>query len=42
MSYDPRARYYERMNINQRRGLSARVNHKFADSIGGCSANYRI
>ena len=41
MRYDPRASYYERMNTTQRRGLSCRQNHKFADSIGGCSSNYR-
>ena len=40
MRYDPRVRYYERMNINQRRGLSRRNNHMFSDSIGGCSSNY--
>ncbi|WP_255550561.1 hypothetical protein [Sulfurimonas aquatica] len=39
--YDPRARYYERMNINQTRGLASRRSHKFSDSIGGCSSNYR-
>jgi len=39
--YNPGERYYERMNGNQRRGLSRRVGHKFADSIGGCSSNYR-
>ena len=41
MRYDPRASYYNRMNTTQKRGLSARRNHKFADSIGGCSSNYR-
>ena len=39
--YNPRERYYERMNANQKRGLARRVGHKFADSIGGCSSNYR-
>jgi len=39
--YNPRERYYERMNTNQKRGLSRRTGHKFADSIGGCSSNYR-
>lgn len=39
--YDPRARYYERMNINQTRGLASRRNHKYSDSIGGCESNYR-
>ena len=41
MRYDPRAAYYERMNINQKRGLVSRRSHKFSDSIGGCSSNYR-
>ena len=41
MRYDPRVAYYERMNINQRRGLSKIANHQFSNSIGGCSANYR-
>ncbi len=41
MRYDPRVKFYERMNTTQRRGLSCRQNHKFADSIGGCSSNYR-
>ena len=41
MKYDPKASYYERMNSNQRKGLASRKNHKFSDSIGGCSSNYR-
>jgi len=41
MRYDPRERYYERMNGNQKRGLASRRSHKFSDSIGGCSSNYR-
>ena len=39
--YDPRVAYYERMNVNQKRGLARRNNHKFSDDFGGCSANYR-
>ena len=41
MKYDPKASYYERMNSSQRTGLRRRENHKFSDSIGGCSSNYR-
>ncbi len=41
MSYDPRANYYARMNDNQKRGMSKIQRHKFSDSIGGCSSNYR-
>ena len=39
--YDPKASYYERMNSSQRVGLRRRENHKFSDSIGVCSSNYR-
>nr|WP_275715072.1 hypothetical protein [Sulfurimonas sp. SAG-AH-194-L11] len=39
--YDPRASYYERMTPVAKRGLARRRGAKFADSIGGCSSNYR-
>jgi len=39
--YDPERAYYERMNVTQRRGLARLRSHKFSDSIGGCSSNYR-
>ena len=39
--YDPKASYYERQNSSQRAGIRRRVGHQFADSIGGCSSNYR-
>jgi len=39
--YDARTAYYERQNSCQRAGTRRRVGHQFADSIGGCSSNYR-
>lgn len=39
--YDPRDAYYQRMNSTQRSNMAARAGHQFADSIGGCSSNYR-
>ena len=43
MREDPyRTKYFERMNVVQKRGLARRIGHKFADSIGGDSSNYRV
>jgi len=39
--YNQRENYYERMTPVAKKGLARRVGHKFADSIGGCSSNYR-
>lgn len=39
--YDPQQAYFDRMNSTQRANLGRRQQHQFADSIGGCSANYR-
>lgn len=39
--YDPRDEYYRRLNSTQRSNMAARAGHQFADSIGGCSSNYR-
>ncbi len=33
---------YKDNNITRRKNDIARANHKFADSIGGCSANYQF
>lgn len=39
--YDPKSAYFERMNSVQLRNHRERQSHQFADSIGGCSSNYR-
>ena len=42
MREDPyRTKYYERMTPSAKRGLATRRSHKYSDSIGGCSSNYR-
>lgn len=40
--YNPQQEYFNRMNSTQQRRYSDRQKHQFADSIGGCSSNYRF
>ena len=39
--YDPQKAYFQRQTPTAQANRAARANHQFADSIGGCSANYR-
>jgi len=39
--FDPLNSRFDRMNSTQLRNYRERQSHQFADSIGGCSSNYR-